>query len=247
MMSEPGDMNPSPRRIELPGASGLGFAAASPQQLAQLQYLGVAVPEPLSEHEADRLINQANDDPAFAERTGTWETEKQALHPDLFRVPPRSARLFVPSVPDGSLNAPAAPAEPSPYAPIPSPTVPGFVPAQRAPAAIRPARSASPVKFLAAVAALAALGAAGWFLRDAPWMQQVLHKLSSVGVPGLPGSQPAAPGQPRPSRSSPRPPVCRRRSSTPAWRSPSGRRWRATPPWAPRPRRSTCVSSIATS
>ena len=196
-MSDPAAMDSSPRRIELPGASGPDFVAASPPQLARLQYLGIAVPEPLSSYEATCLINQANEDPAFAEKVETWEAEKQTLYPDLFRVPPRLAGLSVPAVPAGlnaPSNAPSAPADPSLYAPIPAPAVPGFVPASRAPA-IRPARS-WPVKFLAAVAALAALGAAGWFLRDAPWMQPGLHKLSGLGVPWLPGSRPAAPARP---------------------------------------------------
>ena len=197
MMSEPTAMNPSPRRIDLPGASAPDSVAASPQQLAQLQYLGVAVTEPLSGYEADRLVNQANEDPALAERVETWEDAKHVLHPDLFRAPPRFAGLSVPAVPTGSnasFKAPAAPAEPSPYAPIPAPVVPGFVSASRAPT-IRPTRS-WPVKFVAVVAVLAALGAAGWFLRNTPWMQQGFQKLSSLGVPWLPGSHPATLGQP---------------------------------------------------
>ena len=194
-MSETTAPNLSPRRIELPGASQPDFVAASPHQIARLAYLGVAVQEPLSSYEANRIIDQTNNDPAYEERIQAWESEKQALHPELFRVPPRFAGLSIPTVP---AHAPAPNASPSAYAPISEPAIPGFVPPDRR-AALPPAPSASPAKFFllaAAVAMVAVFGGAGWFVWKSPWLLQVLPKPSVLGVSVLPGGSSAAPARP---------------------------------------------------
>ena len=193
VMSETAATNSPLRRIELPGTSQQDFIAATPQQVARLQYLGIDVTEPLSSHDANQMIDQTNHDPAFAERIEAWEAEKQALHPELFRVPPRfaSGGLFVPSAPVDSAGDAPTQAGPSAYAPIASPAGSGFVPADRPPAALQPARS-SLAKLLAAVAVLAALGAAGWYVKKSPWVLQTLHAPAVVGVPLLPDNKPAA-------------------------------------------------------
>ena len=193
VMSETAATNSPLRRIELPGTSEPAFTAATPQQIARLQYLGIDAAEPLSGSDASQLIDQTNQDPAFAERIEAWEAEKQALHPDLFRVPPRfaSGSLFVPSAPVETVDDAPAQAGPSVYAPISSPAGAGFLPAGRPPVALQPARS-SPVKFLAAAAVLTMLGAAGWYVKKSPWVLQTLHAPAIVGVPLLPDNHPAA-------------------------------------------------------
>ena len=187
-MSELNAPDLPPHPLDSPGASQPDFVAASAQQVARLRYLGVDVQEPVSNDDACCLIDQTNHDPAFAEKIESWESEKELLHPDLFRIPPRFAGLSVPFVP-------AAPAEPSPYAPIAPPPVPAFVPTG-GPGAMRPARR-SAAKFVVAVAIIAVLGAAGWFLWQSPWLSQALNQLSAVAGGSSPSSSgPAAPGQP---------------------------------------------------
>ena len=177
----------------MPGTSTPDAVPASPQQMARLQYLGLNVQEPLSAYEANRLIDQTNGDPNYTERIEAWEAEKQALHPDLFRVPPRFAGLSVPSVPVEPPDDALTQAGPSAYAPFTSPESPRFVPAGGSPP-LPPARS-SPGKFLAIVAVLAVLGAAGWYVKKSPWLLQTLHKPPFVGAPWLPGNDPAVPGK----------------------------------------------------
>ena len=180
-MSESIVPNISLRRIELPGTPpGPDFVAASPQQLARLQFLGIAVQEPLASAEASQLIDQTNNDPAFAEKLEAWESEKQALHPDLFQAPPRSTTLAVP--------APA-----SFYAPTPGPGRSRSVP-------VRPPRLPrfSPRKFLLPAAAVVVLGTAGGFAWKSSWRFRMMHKSATVAVAALPlaessAAQPAAP------------------------------------------------------
>ena len=172
-MSESIAPNISLRRIELPVTTAEpDFVAASPQQLARLQYLGIAVQEPLASSEASQLIDQTNHDPAFAEKIEAWEAEKQGLHPDLFQAPLRSRTLTM-----------AAPS--SFYAPTPGPE------SSRSAAgspSIQPPRF-SPAKFLvplAGVAVLAALGTAGWFASQSSWLFRLMHRSATVAVSTLP-------------------------------------------------------------
>jgi hypothetical protein len=160
------------RRVELPESARTDFVAASPHQHARLRYLGVEVQEPLSSYEANRIIDQTNNDPAFADRIQSWENEKQALHPDLFRVPPRFAGLSAPAAPSVYARL-----EPSIIAPEPPPL--------RRPATRAPARAMSGPALLAllTVVLLAGVGAAGWFLLKTPWVLPLLRKTSIAALP----------------------------------------------------------------
>ena len=190
-MSESIAPNISPRRIELPGAAPApDFAAASPQQLARLRYLGIAVQEPLASAEASQLIDQTNNDPAFAEQIAAWESEKQGLHPALFPAPPRSGTLAVPAPP--SFYAPTPGPESSRSAPVGKPRLPRFSPARF----LRPA---------AAAAALAVLATAGWFAGKSPWLSHRMHPTATLAMSALPLARSSA-AQPAPRTAATLPP-----------------------------------------
>jgi GYF domain 2 len=57
---------------------------ATAKQRAFLEYLAISIPGHLSKEHASVLLNDAMDNPAFAQRIGKWSVERLRLHPDLF-------------------------------------------------------------------------------------------------------------------------------------------------------------------
>ena len=75
--------SPSPAD-EAPAEIKPAIEPASARQKVFLGYLSIDFPEDLSKEQASALLNDAIEDPGFADQIGRWSAERLRLHPDLF-------------------------------------------------------------------------------------------------------------------------------------------------------------------